>query len=70
MYTKGTDMPEHKQPDWIDILFGGQTKPSREEQKKETKRPYMVVCPHCDCSFPIDGHCPDCGLSYGELFDA
>ncbi len=63
-------MSNNKGLDWDYILFGTETKYSPDEKKKETKRPYMVICPHCECSFPIDGHCPDCGLSYGELFDA
>lgn len=64
-------MSNNKGLDWDYILFGTETKyPPEKEQKKETRRPYMVICPHCECSFPIDGHCPDCGLSYGELFDA
>lgn len=57
--------------DWDYILFGIESeKGTSKEKPKEPMRTQRVICPRCECSFPINGHCPDCGRSYGELYDA
>ena len=68
---KERGMSDREGLDWDYIFFGDEKKsdPKPQETKREGRRPYTVICPDCQCSFPIDGHCPNCGLSYGELFE-